>query len=101
MGVNAVGYGLNGPSREMLYVKTSRDIKYKAKSWSDMYGNFIQKSIGSLVNLYFNREEDDCKPECFNRSFTGAFSCGWVVIWAAAALRVGLSHAELVKSGKV
>ena len=64
----------------MLYVRTSKSIKYKAKSWSDMllglpflrgagggvlqslalrlrYGNFLQKTIGALINLHVNREE--------------------------------------------
>merc|ERR1712151_30582 len=52
--MNTFGYGLNGPSREMLYVKTTRDMKYKAKSWSDMYGNNGMKSLASIINANFN-----------------------------------------------
>merc|ERR1711879_806154 len=43
--VNVVQYALNGPSREMLYVRCTKDVKYKAKSWADMYGNIMQKTI--------------------------------------------------------
>jgi len=35
--VCTLAYGLNSPCKEMLYVRTSRDIKYKAKAWSEMY----------------------------------------------------------------
>merc|ERR1712032_1708224 len=86
--VNTIGYGLNGPSREMLWVKTSKDCKYKAKSWSDMYGNFVQKTIGSAVNLAFN--EDDYTPSHhFSRGITAGITSGWFVIWVAAAAIVG------------
>ena len=45
-----MGYALNGPSRELLYVRTSGDIKFKAKSWIDMFGTRGAKAVGSVVN---------------------------------------------------
>mmetsp|Transcript_35642 Transcript_35642/g.74158 ORF Transcript_35642/g.74158 Transcript_35642/m.74158 type:complete len:495 (+) Transcript_35642:35-1519(+) len=99
--VNVIQYALNGPSREMLYVRTSKSIKYKAKSWSDMYGNFLQKTIGALINLHVNREEDTCQPHCFNPIFTGSFTVGWVVVWAIIAGFLGVKHAQLVRDDEV
>ncbi|CAE7334423.1 unnamed protein product [Symbiodinium necroappetens] len=99
--VNVIQYALNGPSREMLYVRTSKSIKYKAKSWSDMYGNFLQKTIGALINLHVNREEDTCQPHCFNPIFTGSFTVGWVVVWAIIAGLLGVKHAQLVRDDEV
>ncbi|CAE7586155.1 unnamed protein product [Symbiodinium natans] len=99
--VNVIQYALNGPSREMLYVRTSKSIKYKAKSWSDMYGNFLQKTIGALINLHVNREEDACQPHCFNPIFTGSFTVGWVIVWAIIAGLLGVKHAQLVRDDEI
>jgi len=99
--VNVFQYALNGPSREMLYVRTSKSIKYKAKSWSDMYGNFLQKTLGALINLRVNREEASCEPHCFNPIFTGGFTVGWVAVWAIIAGFLGMKHAQLVKDDEV
>ncbi|CAJ1351003.1 unnamed protein product, partial [Effrenium voratum] len=99
--VNVIQYALNGPSREMLYVRTSKSIKYKAKSWSDMYGNFLQKTLGALINLHINREEDSCKPHCFQPAFTGIFSVGWCAVWAIVAGFLGAKHAQLVRKNEV
>lgn len=98
--VNVVQYALNGPSREMLYVRTSKDIKYKAKSWSDMYGNFLQKFIAAQINLHINREQDACQPHCFNGLFTGVFTTVWVAVWAVIAGCLGRRHAQLVEKNE-
>lgn len=98
--VNVVQYALNGPSREMLYVRTSKDIKYKAKSWSDMYGNFLQKTIAAQINLHVNLEEDSCQPNCFKPFFTGVFTTAWVAAWALIAGGLGVKHARLVKKNE-
>lgn len=98
--VNVVQYALNGPSREMLYVRTSKDIKYKAKSWSDMYGNFLQKTIAAQINLHVNLEEDSCQPNCFKPFFTGVFTTAWVAVWALIAGGLGVKHARLVKKNE-
>merc|ERR1719221_624832 len=80
-----VAYGLNSPCKEMLYVRTSRDIKYKAKSWSEMFGNEVMKMFGAQINLWVNLESDACKPNCFHSGATAGIVIGWVVVWAAVA----------------
>lgn len=99
--VNVVQYGLNGPSREMLYVRTSKNIKYKAKSWSDMYGNFLQKTVGAQINLHVNREQPSCSPNCFNPVFTGAYTVAWTIVWATIAAFLGRKHAQLVRENRI
>eukprot|EP00434_Breviolum_minutum_P010439 symbB.v1.2.009205.t1/scaffold580.1/size320225/7 len=91
--VNVVQFALNGPSREMLYVRTSKNIKYKAKSWSDMYGNFLQKTLAAQINYHVNRFE-------FNAIFTGPFVTAWTVVWALVAGGMGMKHARLVKENE-
>jgi ATP/ADP translocase len=93
--MNTFGYGLNGPSREMLYVKATRNMKYKAKSWSDMYGNSGMKSLASIINAYFN---SNGHPSAI---LTSAIASGWVVVWLGIVQWVGLKHKSLMKTGKV
>merc|ERR1711862_115673 len=92
--MNTFGYGLNGPSREMLYAKTSRDMKYKAKSWSDMYGNNAMKSFASVINLKFN-------PYSLDVGVTSGVTIGWVTFWLLLVQWVGLEHKELMSNGGV
>jgi ATP/ADP translocase len=99
--VNTIQYALSGPSREMLYIQTSKDVKYKAKSWSDMYGNFIQKTIGAELNLHVNREMASCTPHCFKPVFTGVYTIVWCSVWAIIATQLGKMHARLVKNNKI
>ena len=78
----ALGYSLNGPSREMLYVRTSEDIKFKAKSWIDMFGTRGAKATGSIVNNTFRHSLDILLTQ---GSLVSSF---FVAVWITAALRL-------------
>ncbi|MFH1832474.1 MAG: Npt1/Npt2 family nucleotide transporter [bacterium] len=52
IGVRAINYAFNHPTREMLYIPTTKDIKFKAKAWTDAFGSRVAKSSGSFINLY-------------------------------------------------
>jgi len=96
-----LAYGLNSPCKEMLYVRTSREIKYKAKSWSEMYGNQLMKLFGAQMNLWVNREADFCQPHCFHASATAAVAGLWVVLWIGVAAKIGAKHRELEREDKI
>jgi len=46
----ALGYALNRPATEMLYIPTSKNIKYKSKAWIEMFGLRFAKASGSMLN---------------------------------------------------
>lgn len=48
--LRALNYSLNHPTREVLYIPTTKDIKFKAKTWTDAFGSRIAKSFGSVFN---------------------------------------------------
>lgn len=48
--LRAFNYSLNHPTREVLYIPTTKDIKFKAKTWTDAFGSRIAKSFGSFFN---------------------------------------------------
>lgn len=93
-------YGLNSPCKEILYVRTSREIKYKAKSWSEMSGNQVMRLIGAQINLWVNRELIACTGACFHPRVTMIIAAAWVAVWMGAAATVGAQHRALERDDK-
>ena len=49
--VRALNYAVNHPTRETLYIPTTKAIRFKAKAWTDAFGSRLAKAAGSLFNL--------------------------------------------------
>jgi len=47
-------YALNNPTKELLYQPTSSSVRYKAKSWIDIFGARSAKALGSVVTNSFS-----------------------------------------------
>lgn len=45
--MRAVNYAFASPLRETLYIPTTKEMKFKSKSWIDAFGAKIAKSIGA------------------------------------------------------
>jgi AAA family ATP:ADP antiporter len=45
MFLKALSYSLNNPCKEMLYNPTSTAVKFKSKSWIDIFGQRGRRSI--------------------------------------------------------
>lgn len=52
--LKANSYALNNPTKEMLYQPTNSNVKYKAKSWIDIFGARGSKALGSVVTNAFS-----------------------------------------------
>lgn len=52
--LKANSYALNNPTKEMLYQPTSSNVKYKAKSWIDIFGARGSKALGSVITNAFS-----------------------------------------------
>jgi ATP:ADP antiporter, AAA family len=50
----ACSYALNNPTKEILYQPTSPAVRYKAKSWIDIFGARGSKALGSIVTNAFS-----------------------------------------------
>lgn len=97
--VNVVQYALNGPCREMLYVRCTKEVKYKAKSWADMYGNILQKTVAAQINLYVNTQSGlPSSTAEFNPVWSGTYCSVWVAVWIAIAVTLGLYHSRLERN---
>ncbi len=92
--IKGLSYALNNPTKEILYIPTSRDIKFKAKSWIDVFGNRFTKGLGSGVNALF--------PVMSSLLIFGSLiSLGLVGFWIAVAIYVGRKNHALVHEGKI
>ena len=90
--IKGLSYALNNPCKEIMYIPTSKDVKYKVKGWIDVFGSRSAKGTGSIVNIIFPVSQI---------IFCGAlFSLGIVALWIPIALYVGRSNKLLVENNE-
>ncbi len=53
--IKGVGYAVNNPTKEMMYIPTSKDAKFKSKGWIDTFGSRFAKAGGAQVTNAFKR----------------------------------------------
>ena len=87
-------YSLNKPCVEIMYIPTSRDIKFKSKSWIDAFGSRLSKAIGASINALFA----DMAELLF---FGSIISLGLVAFWIIVAFFVGMTNKKLVQEEKL
>jgi len=93
--LKANSYALNNPTKEILYQPTSGAVRYKAKSWIDIFGARGSKALGSVVTNAFS---DSAENLVANGSLVGmAVSC--FLIWNARFM--GKLFEEYTESGYV
>lgn len=51
--IKGFSYALNNPTKEVMYIPTTKDIRYKAKGWIESFGGRSSKGAGALVTDYF------------------------------------------------
>jgi len=88
-------YALNNPTKEMLYQPTSPSVKYKAKSWIDIFGARGSKALGSLVTNAFSYSVDALVA---NGSLVGMAVASFL-IWNARFM--GKKFDEYMESGYI
>lgn len=82
-------YGINNPAKEILYIPSDADTRYKAKAWNDTIGPRGAKVIGSLVT--------NALKHSFNQLlyFGSLFSVLILGFWFYIASRVGQKFNQL------
>ena len=88
-------YALNNPTKEMLYQPTSPSVKYKAKSWIDIFGARGSKALGSVVTNTFSYSVDALIA---NGSLVGMAVASFL-IWNATFM--GKKFEEYTESGYI
>jgi AAA family ATP:ADP antiporter len=88
---NAFSYSINQSAKEVLYVPTTRDEKYKAKAFIDMFVVRTAKAVAVLVGLGMGvvfKDFDSIR-------WISVITLTLLVAWAAAALYAGRKFREL------
>ena len=91
-----INYALGQPSKEQLYVPTSKDTKYKAKGWIEMFGSRGSKAFGSVINSLY----EVLAPAIFMLASTG-ISFGLIALWIMTALYLGKTHKKAVDTDSI
>ncbi|HBS47765.1 TPA: hypothetical protein DEO28_01980 [Candidatus Dependentiae bacterium] len=90
-----LSYTLNKPSFEIMYIPTSKDIRFKAKSWIDGFGGRTAKSVGATVTGVL-------RGNFSTLLIFGTFaSLGLVAFWIFVATYVGNKFNQLQKENKI
>lgn len=99
-----INYALGQPSKEQLFIPTSRDAKYKSKAWVDMFGSRSSKASGSfLMGIKQTVFDNMGMIGGFGAGilFVSAMSFGICAIWLFVALYLGKRHREAVARNEV
>jgi AAA family ATP:ADP antiporter len=92
--IKALSYALNNPCKEIMYIPTSRDVRFKVKGWIDTFAGRSAKAVGGGVVSLFPAMSDLI-------IYGSLISLGIVGIWVAAALFVGRTNQALVREKQI
>ena len=90
--LRALNYGLNHPTREALFIPTTKAVKFKSKAWTDAFGSRVAKASGSLLNKHI-------LYGIANASVM--FSLGVTAIWVIISHFLGKTFQKVIKANKV
>lgn len=93
--IKGVGYAVNNPTKEMMYIPTSKDAKFKSKGWIDTFGSRFAKAGGAQVTNAFKYNLSELMI------FGSFFGFGLIGIWMLAAIFVGYKNKQLVDKGQI
>lgn len=90
-----LSYAVNNPAKEMMYIPTSKDVKFKAKGWIDMFGGRSAKAGGSFIT-------DTLKKSPQLMGIGTAISLALIgLLWIPAAIFVGNKNEQLIKDNEI
>ncbi len=93
--VKGIGYAVSNPTKEMMYIPTSKDVKFKVKGFIDTFGSRLAKAGGTVVTDAFR---GNLQALMLNGTM---ISLVLNVIWMFAAIYVGNQNAKLTKENKI
>ena len=99
--ITAVSYAVNNPVKEMMYIPTSKDAKFKAKGLIDMVGGRAGKMAGANIGGVLIVSGNVAASIAGLMSTGTLVSLGVVGAWALVAVYVGIKNAQLVKDGEI
>jgi AAA family ATP:ADP antiporter len=96
--LKGLSYALNNPSKEVLYIPTSKDVKFKAKSWIEGMGSRSAKTTGAAVNATIRAATNSFQQLMAGGSLV---ALGIVGLWFSAAVFTGRSFNKLQQDNTI
>ncbi|MBP6869637.1 hypothetical protein KBC04_02040 [Candidatus Babeliales bacterium] len=97
----AIGYAINKPTREMMYIPTSKDAQFKTKGISETIGTRLTKATGMQIGGALNVHGQPAIT-ISNLMTYGTIICfGVIGIWLSTALYVGKKNKQLHLNKKI
>jgi ATP:ADP antiporter, AAA family len=96
----AVNYALNQPTLKQLYIPTTKDTKYKAQAWIEMFGGRLSKGSGSLINTWrapLVAHHGAIDGVARFLMFSSMISFGLVGVWLLVAVYVAKTYDKAIK----
>lgn len=90
-----LSYTLNVPAKEVMYIPTSKDVKFKAKSWIDGFGGRAAKGAGATMTGSLGGNFS------LLMIFGTIAALGIVAFWIFVAAYVGNKFNELQRDNKI
>lgn len=98
--VTATSYAVNNPVKEMMYIPTSKDAKFKAKGIVDMIGGRSAKMSGAQIGGMLNVPGQPATSIANLMGMGTLISLGVIGVWLLVAIYVGQKNAQLVRDGE-
>lgn len=94
--VRALNYAVNHPTRETLYIPTTKAIRYKAKAWTDAFGSRAAKATGSVFNLITTSYGTAVISQ-----LSAVVNAVIIGIWLCVASRLGVAFVKTIEEKKL
>jgi AAA family ATP:ADP antiporter len=94
--IRSLNYAFAYPLRESLYIPTTKDMKFKSKSWIDAFGAKVAKSCGSYYNVFL----EHLAPGLVGLTNVAFFS-SLIGLWVITAHLLGRRFEKAVASNEV
>jgi AAA family ATP:ADP antiporter len=94
--LRSLNYAFNHPTREILYIPTTKGIKFKAKAWTDAFGSRVAKGCGSAFNMLIKT----ATPATALLAST-VFSSSLLCIWLVVVFFIGRTMQQAISKGIV
>jgi len=101
MFVTAISYAVNNPTKEMMYIPTSNDAKFKVKGITDTIGSRGSKLVGANIAGSLNVPGDSIASIASLMAFGTLIGLGIISVWLAAAIYVGTKNSQLVRDNQI
>mmetsp|Transcript_30698 Transcript_30698/g.55849 ORF Transcript_30698/g.55849 Transcript_30698/m.55849 type:complete len:176 (-) Transcript_30698:284-811(-) len=95
LALKALSYALNNPCKELLYQPTSQSVKFKAKSWIDIFGQRGAKALGSVVTNFYA----DSAPMLLSNGMVISMGLSGGLLYASNW--IGTKFDEFMESGHI